>query len=119
MNDKWEISLLYDFYGGLLNESQQKVVELYVNSDLSYAESAELLGISRQGVKDALDRATEKLYSYEEKLSLLEQYRKTQDALEGIVEIAGQIRHSTDDEEIKELTREIQSIADSIADKEV
>ena len=54
MNDKWEISLLYDFYGGLLNESQQKVVELYVNSDLSYAESAELLGISRQGVKDAL-----------------------------------------------------------------
>ncbi|MBQ3416289.1 MAG: DNA-binding protein [Ruminococcus sp.] len=118
MNDKWEISLLYDFYGGLLNESQQKVVELYVNSDLSYAESAEILGISRQGVKDALDRATEKLYSFEEKLSLLKEYQQTQDALEGIVEIARQIRHSTNDDEIKELAYEIESIADSIADKE-
>lgn len=118
MNEKMKVSLLYDFYGGLLNESQQKVVELYVNSDLSYSEAAEILGISRQGVKDSLDRATEKLFSYEEKLSLLKNYQETQDALESILEIARQIRHSTDDDEIKELSREIESIADGIYDKE-
>lgn len=118
MDEKMRVSLLYDFYGGLLNDSQQKVVELYVNSDLSYAESAELLGISRQGVKDSLDRAKEKLFSYEEKLSLLKDYQQTQDALESILEIARQIRYSTDDDEIKELSQEIETIADGIYDKE-
>ena len=118
MDEKMKVSLLYDFYGGLLNESQQKVVELYVNSDLSYAEAAELLGISRQGVKDSLDRATEKLFSYEKKLSLLKNYQETQDALEGILEIAHQIRHSTDDSDIIELSREIESIVEGIYDKE-
>ena len=45
MNSKPEISLLYDFYGELLQSSQQKVIELYVNEDLSLAETAELLGL--------------------------------------------------------------------------
>ena len=56
MNSKLEISLLYDFYGELLQSSQQRVVELYVNDDLSLSESAELLGISRQGVRDSIDK---------------------------------------------------------------
>ena len=76
MNSKLETSLLYDFYGALLQDSQKKVVELYVNDDLSLSEAADLLGISRQGVHDSLDRACRNLREYEEKLGLLAKYEK-------------------------------------------
>ncbi len=79
MNSKLEISLLYDFYGELLQSSQQKVVELYVNDDLSLSEAAELLGISRQGVRDSLARAERKLSEYENKLGLVRAYRERQE----------------------------------------
>ena len=118
MNDKLMISLLYDFYGSLLNGSQQKVVELYVNSDLSYAESAEILGISRQGVKDSLDRAVKKLFSYEEKLHMLNEYTRTQTALEKIKRNAEAIQKSTNDSQIRKLSEEIEASADAIIDRE-
>ena len=88
MNSKTEISLLYDFYGELLKTSQQQVVELYVNEDLSLSEVAELLGISRQGVRDSLTRAEKKLLEYESKLGLLSAYRKRrerEDAIRGLI----------------------------------
>ena len=43
MNSKTDISLLYDFYGELLKTSQQQVVELYVNEDLSLSEVSGIL----------------------------------------------------------------------------
>ena len=76
MNSKTDISLLYDFYGELLKTSQQHVVELCVNEDLSLSEVAELLGISRQGVRDSLSRAEKKLLEYESKLGLMDAYRR-------------------------------------------
>lgn len=118
MNDKMEISLLYDFYGGLLNPSQQKVIELSVNDDLSYAEAAELLCISRQGVKDSLDRAVRKLYSFEEKLMMLSQYKKEQQTLETIITAAQNIRQLTDDSKIKKLSETISASAYTIYDRE-
>lgn len=39
-----EITVLYDFYGDLLTEKQQEVIELYYNEDLSLAEIAALFG---------------------------------------------------------------------------
>ena len=75
MDSKPDISLLYDFYGELLKNSQQQVVELYVNEDLSLSEVAGILGISRQGVRDSLNRAANKLREYESKLGLLASYR--------------------------------------------
>jgi hypothetical protein len=71
MDGKLEISRLYDFYGALIPESQQQVVELYVNDDLSLSEVADILSISRQGVRDSLNRASKKLRAYEEKLGLM------------------------------------------------
>lgn len=51
-----EITVLYDFYGDLLTEKQQEVIELYYNEDLSLAEIAALSGITRQGVRDSIKR---------------------------------------------------------------
>ncbi len=101
MDSKLEISLLYDFYGGLIPAPQQRVVELYVNDDLSLSEAADNLGISRQGVRDALNRAGAKLRAYEQQLGLLRLYRERKAAAAAIRESVGAIRTRTDDEEIR------------------
>ena len=41
------ISLLFDFYGEILTEKQQDVIDYYYNDDLSLAEISEHLGITR------------------------------------------------------------------------
>ena len=52
-----EMTLLYDYYGDLLTERQRSCVDLRYNQDLSLAEIAQELGVSRQGVFDNLSRA--------------------------------------------------------------
>ena len=51
-----EQSLLYDFYGELLNEHQKKIYEDVVFNDMSPSEIAREEGISRQGVHDLVKR---------------------------------------------------------------
>ncbi len=94
MNSKTDISLLYDFYGELLKPSQQQVVELYVNEDLSLSEVSGLLGISRQGVRDSLNRAEGKLRDYENRLGLLRAYRQRRDRYEAVRGLIDSIKHT-------------------------
>jgi len=103
MVSKHEISLLYDFYKELLNASQQQAVELYVNDDLSLSEAAEILCISRQGVRDSLNRAAEKMRGYEEKLHLLSDYNTRYAATMRILDDVEKIRAVSGDPEIARL----------------
>ena len=50
-------SLLYDFYGELLDENKKEIMNLYHEDNLSLAEIAEDLGQSRQGVHYTLKKA--------------------------------------------------------------
>ena len=43
-------SMLFDFYGSLLNESQNEIMALYHEDNLSLSEIAEELGQTRQAV---------------------------------------------------------------------
>ena len=52
-----EQTLLYDFYGELLNEHQRGVYEDAVFNDLSLSEIADEYGISRQGVHDLIKKS--------------------------------------------------------------
>ena len=52
-----ELNTLLDFYGPLLTEHRREVLRLYCEEDLSLAEIAEQLGITRQGVRDTVKRA--------------------------------------------------------------
>ena len=69
--------ILYDFYGKLLTEHQQRIYEDVVFNDLSLSEIAENEGISRQGVSDLIKRCNKSLVSYEEKLGLIKKFDET------------------------------------------
>ena len=74
-----EQTLLYDFYGELLNEHQRGVYEDAVFNDLSLSEIADEYGISRQGVHDLIKRVSNTLEGYESKLHLVDSYIKDED----------------------------------------
>lgn len=68
VNARFELNRLLDYYGPLLTEHRREVVRLYCEEDLSLAEIAQQLGITRQGVSDALNKARMQLNEMEEKL---------------------------------------------------
>lgn len=85
------ISMLYDFYGDLLTEKQQEVIELYYNEDLSLAEIAAHGGITRQGVRDSIKRAEMQLSDFEEQLGLANRFEQIKVILEDILKNAFEI----------------------------
>ena len=64
LDNLYEMSLLADFYGALLSQRQQDVLRLYHEENCSLQEIAEELGISRQGVHEALKKAEKSLRDY-------------------------------------------------------
>ena len=64
------LNYLFDFYGNLLTDKQQRVIEMYYKDDFSLAEVAEHLNISRQAVYDILSRTVYALENWEKKLKL-------------------------------------------------
>ena len=69
--DALEMTLLYDYYGDLLTDRQRMCFDLRHNQDMSLAEIAEELQVSRQGVHDNLSRAEALLKNMEEKTGLV------------------------------------------------
>ena len=67
---------LYDIYGPLLTAKQQSCMELYFCDDLSLAEIAAELEVSRQAVHDLIHRVEQLLERYEAKMKLLEREEK-------------------------------------------
>lgn len=65
--DAFEMTLLFDYYGELLTQRQRMCFDLRYNQDMSLAEIAEELQVSRQGVYDNLCRAEALLKNMEEK----------------------------------------------------
>lgn len=65
------LSKLFDAYGVLLSEGQRQIFSRYIEDDLTGSEIAEVLGVSRQAVKDSLRKAEDKLKNMEEKLGFV------------------------------------------------
>ena len=87
-----ELSLLYDFYGGLLKEHKQKILEDYILNDYSLSEIAKEEGISRQAVYDVVKRGSRELKEYEEKLHLMEKFRITKEKIVSLEEHIRQMK---------------------------
>ena len=84
-----EYSILYDFYGPLLSERQREVFELYNEENLSLSEIGANLGVSRQAVHIAVNKAGAELAAYEEKLGLIARHK-------GYEKAAGEIEKKID-----------------------
>lgn len=74
MERRVELSLMMDFYGPLLTEHRRQVMDMYLNEDLGLQEIADALGISRQGVHEAVKTASAQLTRYEEALGIVRRY---------------------------------------------
>jgi predicted DNA-binding protein YlxM (UPF0122 family) len=94
------IVLLFDFYGVLLTKKQQLTLEMHYLNDLSLAEIADELGVTRQAVHDILKRAEQVLTDYEDKLKFVERHQKEQQTMQHIYEL------------IHELPKEIRKVAE-------
>ena len=106
-----EQNLLYDFYGELLTEHQQRVYEDAVYNDMSLSEIAGEQGISRQGVHDLIRRCDKILCDYESKLHLLEKFQMTKETVREIKSLAEETRQSLPaDTEVSALSEKIKKI---------
>jgi len=75
---------LFERYGALLTDHQQKVIDLYLRSDWSLAEIADHQGTSRSAVHDIIRRSTVALQGYERRLGLLAESARNKRALAGL-----------------------------------
>ena len=83
-----QIGYLLDFYGDILPERKRSVMEMYYNEDLSLAEIAAEIDISRQGVRDIIKKTEEELFFYENKLGLAKKLRRAEEHAQKLTEDA-------------------------------
>ena len=103
-----EMILLFDYYGDLLTDRQKLCLDMHYNQDLSLAEIAQELSISRQAVYDNLSRTEALLRNMEEKTGVVRRDQQLRRAMSVIGEKAALlVDHS--DESVAGLAREILS----------
>jgi len=84
--DRTASLILLDLYGMLLTDRTREVLDLYLSEDLSLAEIAENLQISRQGVHDTITRGLAALHDFESRLELMQRRRQARNVLDVAVE---------------------------------
>ena len=94
--DALEMTLLFDYYGDLLTDRQRMCFDLRYNQDLSLAEIADELQVSRQGVHDNLNRAEALLRNMEEKTGCVRRDLQCRKVIKTILEAAQELSQSPD-----------------------
>ncbi|MDD2377314.1 MAG: sigma factor-like helix-turn-helix DNA-binding protein [Bacilli bacterium] len=95
MDNSFYIINLYDYYGELLTEKQQRYFEDYYFNNLTLSEIAENNSISRNAVHKQIKDVVIKLENYEAKLNLYQKGLKINEIISNL------------DEKIKEEIKEL------------
>ncbi len=94
--DALEMTLLLDYYGGMLTDKQFSCFDMRYNQDLSLGEIAESLGVSRQAVNDSLTRTEALLRRMEENIGCVKRYKLALRAVSEIRTAAAVLDASSD-----------------------
>jgi predicted DNA-binding protein YlxM (UPF0122 family) len=111
--DALQMTLLFDYYGELLTERQRMCFDLRHNQDLSLAEIAQELNVSRQGVHDNLSRAEALLMNMEEKTGCVRRDLQCRKAARQIMQVAGKLAEH-DDPIVSDTAKQILAIAGAL-----
>lgn len=79
---KIQLSELLATYGKMLTDKQKEALTLYCDCDCSLAEIASEVGISRQGVRDAIVKGEATLTKLEDALHLAELYKQLSSSID-------------------------------------
>ncbi len=82
--DRFEISILRDFYGSLLTEKQNEILKMRYDEDLSFGEIADICGVSRQAVLDSINKGEKHLAEYELNLGYADKQRRILAVLDSV-----------------------------------
>lgn len=82
---KLELTQLFDFYGELLTEKQQEVLNLFLIEDYGHVEIGETMAISRQAVYDTIKTCDRQLHEFEQKLGLVAKHLERRTKLEHLL----------------------------------
>ena len=94
--DALEMTLLYDYYGGMLTEKQRECFDMRYNQDLSLGEIAQMMGVSRQAVNDNLSRTEALLRRMEENIGCVKRDMQTRKAVQELLDAAAVLDASSD-----------------------
>ena len=102
------LAYLLDFYGNLLDDHTRGVMMAYYDDDLSLAEVADGVGISRQGVRHIVKKGEELLEFYESRLGLAERAASLENIITRLDGVKAKL--SIDECDRDELIEEISAI---------
>ncbi|MTI79863.1 MAG: YlxM family DNA-binding protein [Firmicutes bacterium] len=107
-----KMTLLFDFYGQLLTERQQRFIELYYGHDFSLGEIADQYGVTRQAVHDTLKRAGKILNDYEDKLGLLDKFMTERNKITEALELLRGYRQDPKPEQLDRVEKILTEITE-------
>ena len=94
--DALEMTLLFDYYGGMLTDKQRDCFDMRYNQDLSLGEIGEALGVSRQAVNDNLNRTEALLRRMEENIGCVKRDMLIRRTVQEILDAATVLDASSD-----------------------
>ena len=92
MSKDLRFAMLLDCYGEFLTPHQYRLTELYYCADLSLSEIAEIVGITRQGVRDVIVRAEGVMQEVEDKTGLIRRFEQMRGHLQAIEDAAAELK---------------------------
>ena len=124
MEERLRKSLLYDFYGELLNEHQKQVFSAAIFDDMSYSELADEFGCTRQAAFDLIRRINNKLEGYEKKLGLVSRFSEARDKNKEVAQLIDATKSYIDDtridnkdkDNLSEYLKRIAELSDEVFD---
>ena len=107
MEKNVKVSMLCEIYGKLLTEKQLELLTDYYNNDLSLSEIAENNAITRQAVRDIINKGESKLFELEEKLLFMEKMMEQEQKLQQVLNELSKIEDTSSDKKIEKILKNV------------